>query len=90
MFQPQQGLKESNVYCAHPDCHEMGIHIREFNGCALLFCDAHAVIDPTEVLRVFDLLLKPERLEEWLEELSEQERERLYAHPLLKEIDLLP
>lgn len=38
----------------------------------------------------FDLLMKTNMIEELMENLSEEERNFLYSHPLLKEFDLLP
>jgi len=45
-----------------------------------------------QMLAVFDLLADKERLDEWLGTLTEAERDKLYAHRLLKETygDLLP
>jgi len=43
-----------------------------------------------EMLRIFDLLEDVEALEKWLESLPEEQRDRLYNHPLLEWYDLLP
>ena len=42
------------------------------------------------MLETFDLLHDTEKLEDFTMLLSEEERDRLYDHPLLKEFDLLP
>ena len=42
------------------------------------------------ILNTFDLLHDINKLESFLEILSEKERDELYSHPLLTEYDLLP
>ena len=41
-------------------------------------------------LEIFDLLENDNILEDFLMELTEKQREKLYSHPLLEEYDLLP
>lgn len=42
------------------------------------------------MIETFDLLHDTDKLEDFTMLLSEEERDRLYDHPLLKEFDLLP
>ena len=44
----------------------------------------------THMLETFDLLKDMDKLEVFTALLSEEESEKLYSHPLLKEYDLLP
>lgn len=43
-----------------------------------------------EMLKVFDLLINQEKLEDFLMSLTENQRSKLYNHKLLKIYDLLP
>ena len=43
-----------------------------------------------EMTEVFDLLNNGDKLEDFLMSLTEEEREKLYNHPLLYWYDLLP
>lgn len=41
-------------------------------------------------LEIFDLIHDLDKLEDFLMELTEKQKEKLYSHPLLEEYDLLP
>jgi hypothetical protein len=78
----------SNVTCFHPDCDEPATNLRDVAGFAVAFCDLHDHVSADEVLKVFDILENPD---EYLADLSKKDREKLYAHPILKDLpDLLP
>ena len=48
------------------------------------------MVGKKEILKVFDLLNTVDLLEETLAHMTEEERDELYSHPLVKEFDLLP
>ena len=44
----------------------------------------------TNMLETFNLLADVDKLETFLMELTEKQKDQLYSHPILKEYDLLP
>lgn len=44
----------------------------------------------THMLETFDLLADIDKLDDFLANLSQKERDELYSHPLLENYDLLP
>jgi len=44
----------------------------------------------TNMLEAFNLLADVDKLETFIMELTEKQRDQLYSHPILKEYDLLP
>ena len=47
-------------------------------------------MDFKDLIKAFTLLNDVELLENYVSKLSQNERDELYSHPLLKEFDLLP
>lgn len=95
---------ETDLNCDRCWCENKGVVVLEVNGNEIKLCPKcyhewrkeRKIMPDSEIpaynllINAFDLLMDVEKLETLLANLSETERNIVYAHPILKEYDLLP